>query len=117
MGKDKPIWRLAFFSRLEERKGIKLFVDAVAALNVSGLPNFEVRSCSLFSALWAPTLHLQSHDTWQADWCCVITWPLVERCSSDFCSISPVQLMQSHLHRCSLWDRMQKSTCVPAHCG
>ena len=51
MGKDKPIWRLAFFSRLEERKGIKLFVDAVAALNVSGLPNFEVRSCSLFSAL------------------------------------------------------------------
>ena len=43
MGKDKPIWRLAFFSRLEERKGIKLFVDAVSALNVTGLPNFEVR--------------------------------------------------------------------------
>ena len=42
MGKDKPIWRLAFFSRLEERKGIKLFVDAVSALNVTGLPNFEV---------------------------------------------------------------------------
>ena len=47
MGKDKPIWRLAFFSRLEERKGIKLFVDAVSALNVTGLPNFEVRSCRL----------------------------------------------------------------------
>ncbi len=29
MGKEKPIWRLAFFSRLEERKGIKFFVDAI----------------------------------------------------------------------------------------
>ena len=26
---DKPVWRVAFFGRLEERKGIKLFVDAV----------------------------------------------------------------------------------------
>ena len=42
MGKDKPIWRLAFFSRLEERKGIKLFVDAISQLDVSHIPNFEV---------------------------------------------------------------------------
>lgn len=42
MGKDKPIWRLAFFSRLEERKGIKFFVDAINHLNVSHIPNFEV---------------------------------------------------------------------------
>ena len=42
MGKEKPIWRLAFFSRLEERKGIKLFVDAVSALNVTD-EKFEVR--------------------------------------------------------------------------
>ena len=41
MGKEKPIWRLAFFSRLEERKGIKLFVDAVSALNVTD-EKFEV---------------------------------------------------------------------------
>ena len=26
---DKPVWRVAFFGRLDERKGIKLFVDAV----------------------------------------------------------------------------------------
>lgn len=26
---EKPVWRVAFFGRLEERKGIKLFVDAV----------------------------------------------------------------------------------------
>lgn len=42
MGKEKPVWRLAFFSRLEERKGIKLFVDAVSALNVTN-DRFEVR--------------------------------------------------------------------------
>ena len=42
MGKEKPIWRLAFFSRLEERKGIKLFVDAINQLDVSDIPNFEV---------------------------------------------------------------------------
>ena len=41
MGKEKPIWRLAFFSRLEERKGIKLFVDAVSSLNVTD-EKFEV---------------------------------------------------------------------------
>ena len=39
------MWRLAFFSRLEERKGIKLFVDAVGSLNVTS-DRFEVR-CSL----------------------------------------------------------------------
>ena len=44
MGKEKPIWRLAFFSRLEERKGIKLFVDAINQLDVSDIPNFEVRA-------------------------------------------------------------------------
>ena len=42
MGKEKPVWRLAFFSRLEERKGIKLFVDAVGSLNVTS-DRFEVR--------------------------------------------------------------------------
>ena len=47
MGKEKPIWRLAFFSRLEERKGIKLFVDAVSSLNVTD-EKFEViaKACS-----------------------------------------------------------------------
>ncbi len=35
------MWRLAFFSRLEERKGIKLFVDAVGSLNVTN-DKFEV---------------------------------------------------------------------------
>ena len=45
MGKEKPVWRLAFFSRLEERKGIKLFVDAVGSLNVTS-DRFEVSECS-----------------------------------------------------------------------
>lgn len=38
----KPVWRIAFFSRLEERKGIKQFVEAISQLNVSHIPNFEV---------------------------------------------------------------------------
>ena len=32
VGETKPVWRLAFFSRLEERKGLKLFVEAVNKL-------------------------------------------------------------------------------------
>ena len=38
------MWRLAFFGRLEERKGIKLFVDAVDRLpsNITSRPDFEV---------------------------------------------------------------------------
>ena len=35
------MWRLAFFSRLEERKGIKFFVEAINQLNVSNIPKFE----------------------------------------------------------------------------
>ena len=38
------MWKLAFFSRVEERKGIKLFTDAVSALNATGLDKFEVDS-------------------------------------------------------------------------
>lgn len=43
MGKELPIWRLAFFSRLEERKGIKLFVDAVSQIKAPDMDKFEVR--------------------------------------------------------------------------
>ena len=32
VGETKPVWRLAFFSRLEERKGLKLFVEAVGKI-------------------------------------------------------------------------------------
>lgn len=42
---EKPVWRLAFFSRLEERKGLKLFVRAVDALQEAALEaeaRFEV---------------------------------------------------------------------------
>lgn len=41
---EKEVWRLAFFGRLEERKGIKLFVDAVNRLpsSITGKPGFEV---------------------------------------------------------------------------
>lgn len=38
----RPVWRIAFFGRVEERKGIKIFVDAVSRLNVTGLARFEV---------------------------------------------------------------------------
>lgn len=42
-GAEKPVWRLAFFSRLEERKGLKLFVEAVGALDQAALDaRFEV---------------------------------------------------------------------------
>ena len=33
----KQVWRLVFFSRLEERKGIKLFVEAVSRLGAGPL--------------------------------------------------------------------------------
>jgi glycosyltransferase involved in cell wall biosynthesis len=41
---QKPVWRLAFFSRLEERKGVKVFADAVERLSssVTRSPRFEV---------------------------------------------------------------------------
>ena len=48
---DKPVWRLAFFSRLEERKGLKVFVAAVKRLQQAAAegswgkpldPRFEV---------------------------------------------------------------------------
>lgn len=41
----KPVWRIAFFGRLEERKGLKLFLAALKRLSPkfkSELPNFEV---------------------------------------------------------------------------
>ena len=42
---DKLVWRLVFFGRLEERKGIKLYVDAINRLpkSITSRPNFEVR--------------------------------------------------------------------------
>ena len=41
---EKPVWRIAFFSRLEERKGIKVFVEAVNQLIIrtARWSNFEV---------------------------------------------------------------------------
>ena len=40
------MWRIAFFSRLEERKGIKLFVEALSKLQattkISDNPEFEI---------------------------------------------------------------------------
>ena len=41
---EKPVWRVAFFGRLEERKGIKLFVDAVQVLLRTCQPHF---TCTL----------------------------------------------------------------------
>ena len=42
LGKPKPVHRIAFFSRLDERKGIKLFVEAVSLLPHHKRPDFEV---------------------------------------------------------------------------
>ena len=40
---SKPVWRVVFFGRLEARKGIKLFVDAVERLpkEILERPEFE----------------------------------------------------------------------------
>ncbi len=38
----KPVWQLAFFGRLEERKGLKLFCDAVEMLDSISLPRLEI---------------------------------------------------------------------------
>ena len=40
------VWRIAFFGRLEERKGIKLFVEAMNKLqekyDILKMPDFEI---------------------------------------------------------------------------
>ncbi|KAK9808906.1 hypothetical protein WJX72_006158 [[Myrmecia] bisecta] len=38
----RPVWRVAFFGRLEERKGIKLFMEAVSKVDFAKHPRFEV---------------------------------------------------------------------------
>ncbi len=38
----KGVWRLAFFGRLEERKGLKLFCDAIEMLDATTLPKLEI---------------------------------------------------------------------------
>ncbi len=40
---ETPVWRLAFFSRLEERKGLKVFVSAVAELQASAAAKLDAR--------------------------------------------------------------------------
>lgn len=70
MGKEKPVWRLAFFSRLEERKGIKLFVDAVTNLNTSGVQNFEVQyTCILGMAPAVQPVSCRVTDVHSSDTC------------------------------------------------
>ena len=39
---EKPVWRVAFFGRLEERKGIKLFVDAVPGQRAALMMGFLI---------------------------------------------------------------------------
>ena len=39
----RRVWRVAFFSRLEERKGIKVFVDALHKLDFAALSRSQVR--------------------------------------------------------------------------
>lgn len=41
-GVAKPVWRLCFFGRLEERKGIKVFVEALSLLEHNKDARFEV---------------------------------------------------------------------------
>lgn len=48
---EKPVWRVAFFGRLEERKGIKLFVDAVQVCWGVFLWGWLPFSCSVHYAL------------------------------------------------------------------
>ena len=53
----RRVWRVAFFSRLEERKGIKVFVDALHKLDFAALSRSQVRlaaavgRCSAFAFL------------------------------------------------------------------
>ena len=39
----RRVWRIAFFSRLEERKGIKVFVDALHKLDYAALSRSQVQ--------------------------------------------------------------------------
>ena len=57
LGKPKPVHRIAFFSRLDERKGIKLFVEAVSLLPHHKRPDFEVCHPDTLHALPAWLVH------------------------------------------------------------
>jgi hypothetical protein len=40
--RGKQVWRVAFFSRMEERKGVKVFVDALNLLDSGQLKQSQV---------------------------------------------------------------------------
>ena len=87
MGKEKPIWRLAFFSRLEERKGIKLFVDAVSSLNVTD-EKFEVGAPRRQWPVLATLVHAAASSTRL-------------RSSQGLCSCAASgQMQRQHILRC-----------------
>eukprot|EP00884_Botryococcus_braunii_P014758 jgi/Botrbrau1/23283/Bobra.0102s0026.1 len=68
-GEEKPIWRVAFFSRLEARKGLKLFVEAVSRLDPAKIPkNFEVYFVGAEAKL-----DMRSSSEWLKDK--TVTWP------------------------------------------
>ena len=50
LGSTKRVWRVAFFSRMEERKGVKVFVDALNLLDAAQLKQSQVPTL--------PTVHL-----------------------------------------------------------
>ncbi len=67
----RRVWRVAFFSRLEERKGIKVFVDALHKLDFGALSRSQVRFAAhcgwseyllaSFGNFWC-YLHASRHD-------------------------------------------------------
>lgn len=89
---EKQVWRIAFFSRLEERKGIKLFVDAVNLLDTAKFPRFEVGGIKFhacFSLLLLDLLQ-QAGQGREGD--------LAERISCSVCPVLPDAAMLHLIH-------------------
>ena len=58
----RRVWRVAFFSRLEERKGIKVFVDALQKLDYAALSRSQVRLlCSILQVFQSKCSHYARH--------------------------------------------------------
>ena len=60
---EKPVWRLAFFSRLEERKGLKVFVCAVRELLEAAAGKLDQRFEVIFTGADA-RIDMRSSSDW-----------------------------------------------------
>ena len=86
---QKQVWRLAFFGRLEERKGLKVFCEAVELLDYAKLPSLEIMfvgSEALIDML-PSTEYLEGRT---------FSWPMPVEIHSGLPRLSALALLRQH---------------------